>query len=174
MGHNSRIILLNKLLQDGQTLYKKKDMEGAALIYSYASKRVPTASQGSYQKMFVQLKMHLLLNLCECKVRMSDYGAAISLATEVIVQHPACCQAYHARARAHQAAGDLDKACQDLTQAVRLTPHHRELCAQLIKIKEELRAEGEMRAETRCSEAEDFDKFCESLSVSFGQMEKSR
>ena len=174
MGHNYRIILLNKLLQDGNTLYKKKDMEGAALRYSYASKRVPTASQGSYQKMFVQLKMHLLLNLCECKVRMSDYGAAISLATEVIVQHPACCQAYHARARAHQAAGDLDKACQDLTQAVRLTPHHRELCAQLIKIKEELRAEGGMRAETRCSEAKDLDKFCESLSVSFDQVEKSR
>ena len=174
MGHNYRIILLNKLLQDGNTLYKKKDMEGAALRYSYASKRVPTASQGSYQKMFVQLKMHLLLNLCECKVRMSDYGAAISLATEVIVQHPACCQAYHARARAHQAAGDLDKACQDLTQAVRLTPHHRELCAQLIKIKEELRAEGEMRAETRCSDAEDLNKFCESLGVSFDQVEKSR
>ena len=128
---------------------------------------------GPYQKIFLQLRTHLLLNLSHCKTKMCDYKAAISSATDVLVQDPACCQAYCARAKAHQAAGDLDKACEDLTEAVKLSPTDRELCSHLIKIKEELRTTGSLQHRDN-KEEEAGTLFSDSLGIGLGQGERIR
>ena len=117
------------------------------LRYSYAIRRLPDTNQVSHQKIFLQLRTHLLLNLSTCQAKLCDYKAAISSASAVLERDPSCCQAYCARARAHQEAGDLNKASQDLTKAVRLAPTDRELCTALIKIKEELRTRGSSQSE---------------------------
>ncbi len=137
-----RLALLNKLLEDGNTLYKRGKLPEAALRYSYAVKRLPTSTTsapgGKHQKVFDQLRVHLLLNLARCKRKMKAYAEAVDLATEVIVAHPHQFEAYHARAKAHHAAGRPEMAYADLTSAVRLAPQNRELHRILVSLKEEL------------------------------------
>lgn len=138
-----RLALLNKLLEDGNTLYKRGKLPEAALRYSYAVKRLPPApapgtQQHQQQKVFDQLRVHLLLNLARCKRKMKAYAEAVDLATEVIVAYPHQFEAYHARAKAHHAAGRPDVAYADLTAAVRLAPQNRELHRILVSLKEEL------------------------------------
>ncbi len=133
---------MNKLLEDGNTLYKRGKLPEAALRYSYAVKRLPTtatsAPGGQHQKVFDQLRVHLLLNLARCKRKLKAYAEAVDLATEVIAAHPHQFEAYHARAKAHHAAGRPEMAYADLTSAVRLAPQNRELHRILISLKEEL------------------------------------
>merc|ERR1719317_988731 len=58
------LTLLNKLLEDGNTLYKKNKLAEASQRYQYAAKRVPSTNQGDHnKKVFDQLRIHLLLNL---------------------------------------------------------------------------------------------------------------
>jgi tetratricopeptide (TPR) repeat protein len=135
------LALLNKLLEDGNTLYKRGKLPEAALRYSYAVKRLPTAASapgGQHQKVFDQLRVHLLLNLARCKRKMKAYAEAVDLTTEVIAAHPHQFEAYHARAKAHHAAGRPEMAYADLTSAVRLAPQNRELHRILVSLKEEL------------------------------------
>ena len=134
-----RLILLNKLLQDGNTLYKKTNFNDASIRYSYAIKRVSPSSDEPHFKLFSQLKLHLMLNLINCKMKLEDQSSAISLSTEVLLHYPECHMAYQARARAYQSTGALEKAVDDLSQALRLSPYDREICASLIKIKEQRR-----------------------------------
>ena len=134
---------MNKLLEDGNTLYKRGKLPEAALRYSYAVKRLPTSTAtsapgGQHQKVFDQLRVHLLLNLARCKRKMKAYAEAVDLATEVIAAHPHQFEAYHARAKAHHAAGRPEMAYADLTSAVRLAPQNRELHRILVSLTEEL------------------------------------
>ena len=134
-----RLTLLNKLLEDGNTLFKRNKLPEAAQRYQYAAKRTPQIHQGTHKKVFDQLKIHLLLNLSRCKRKMHDYNDAIKLATEVIAGHPSCYGAFHARAKANHAAGHLDEALHDLTEAVGNAPQNRELHKIMISLKEEIK-----------------------------------
>ena len=99
-------------------------------------------SQDAHKKVFDQLKMHLLLNLSRCKRKMYEYNEAIKLATEVILSHPTCYEAFHARAKANHAAGHLDAAMCDLTEAVRVAPQNTELHRILIALKKEIKSKS--------------------------------
>lgn len=131
--------LLNKLLEDGNTLYKRNKLSDAAIRYSYAYKRIP-ADQEKLQKVFDQLKIHLLLNLSRCKRKMKEYREAVEHASEVIQTFPHVFEAYHTRAKAYHSDGKLDAAYADMTQAVRLAPQNRELHRNLLSIKEEIQS----------------------------------
>merc|ERR1712130_479620 len=120
-------------------------------------------------KIFLQLRTHLLLNLSICQAKLCDYKAAISSASAVLEKDPSCCQAYCARARAHQEAGDLNKASQDLTKAVRLAPSDRELCTALIKLKEELRTRGSSQSEQQEGDETTGIQFSQILDRGFGE-----
>jgi len=103
------LTLLNKLLEDGNTLYKKHKLVEASHRYSYANKKIPTQNQGSHQKVFDQLKTHLLLNLSRCKRKMKDHSEAVKLAAEVVRLRPHCYEAYHARAKASRGGGSSSR-----------------------------------------------------------------
>ena len=86
---NYRLLLLNKLLEDGNTLFRNGRYDAASYRYEYALKRMPRlktldVSQDSNNKVvqsknsirqknmeredvFTQLKVHLLLNLSRTK-----------------------------------------------------------------------------------------------------------
>ena len=131
------LTLLNKLLEDGNTLFKKSKMIDAAQRYQYAVKRVPHVT-GHHKTVFDQLRIHLLLNLTRCKRKMFENDDAIRLASQVLELQPKCYQGLHARAKAHHANGDLQLAVNDLTAAVRLAPDNRELHRILINLKQEI------------------------------------
>ena len=131
--------MLNKLLEDGNTLYKRGRLEDAAVRYTYAAKRVPLSQDSSQQAVFLQLRLHLLLNLSRCKRKQQEYGEAARLASEALSLAPSCPEAYHARAKANHADGSLQSALRDLTQAVRVAPQNRELHKILLKLKLEIK-----------------------------------
>ena len=133
-----RLVLLNKLLEDGNTLFKKLKYNKDAHRYSYAIKRVPSMQTIQQKQVFGQLKVHLLLNLCRCTRKQNNLEEAIKLASEVIDMMPSCHEAFHSRAKAHHAAGNLEEAHNDLTEAVRRAPANRELHTILMNLKEEL------------------------------------
>ena len=64
------LTLLNKLLEDGNTLFRKNKLEEAAMRYQYAAKRVPC--QSGQQPVFDKLRVHLLLNLARVRRKMFD------------------------------------------------------------------------------------------------------
>ena len=146
-----RLILLNKLLEDGNTLYKKGRLEEAAVRYTYAAKRVPLGLDGSHQQVFHQLRIHLLLNLSRCRRKQQDHGEAARLASEALSLAPTCPEAFHARAKASHAAGRLEAALRDLTEAVRVAPQNRELHKILLTLKLEMKEKAKEQAEVKDS-----------------------
>lgn len=74
-----RLILLNKLLEDGNVLYRKSRLKEAAHRYQYALKKFPTEDLGEHTATFEQLHINFLLNQSRCKRKMgvSDiYGSS--------------------------------------------------------------------------------------------------
>jgi ankyrin repeat protein len=146
------VVLLNKLLEDGNTLFRKQKVVEAAQRYSYASKRIPTECKGPHQAVFLQLRVHLLLNLSRCKRKQLDHSGAAQLASEALSLAPSCPEALHARAKASHAAGRLEDAARDLTEAVRVAPQNRDLHKILLALKLEMK-EASPAVEPKCVEA---------------------
>ena len=107
--------------------------------YSYASKRVPVSQDSRHDTVFLQLRLHLLLNLSRCKRKLHCPDEAARLASEALSLAPQCPEAYHARAKAHHGGGRLEAALTDLTEAVRIAPQNRELHRILLGLKLEIK-----------------------------------
>ena len=140
--------MLNKLLEDGNTLYRKNRFDEAAHRYQYALRRLPAApSQTAPEKIAAaadsttleQLNIHLLLNLSRCKRKQGDFKEAVKKATEALVIKPGCLEALHSRARAYREDEVFEEAIKDLTEALKMSPQNREIHKFMIKVKEEWR-----------------------------------
>lgn len=124
-----RLILLNKLLEDGNVLYKKNRLQEAALRYQYALNKFPSDVYGEYSSIFHQLRINFLLNQSRCKRKMNvssliskilelcfvnkvivkqnnmkkkmfqDFTEAVELATQVLSLKPDSFEAFYARAK---------------------------------------------------------------------------
>ena len=93
------LILLNKLLDDGNTLYRQGRLPDAAHRYRYALRRLPRTGLDSWAQTFQTLQTHLLLNLSRCahqiirkkltssysrcERRMDRHAEAVALASQV-------------------------------------------------------------------------------------------
>lgn len=66
-----RLILLNKLLEDGNVLYRKGRLKEAAHRYQYALKKFPTEDLCEHTATFEQLRVNFLLNQSRCKRKMN-------------------------------------------------------------------------------------------------------
>lgn len=66
-----RLILLNKLLEDGNILYRKSRLREAAHRYQYALKKFPTDDQAEHNSTFHQLRINFLLNYSRCKRKLN-------------------------------------------------------------------------------------------------------
>lgn len=68
-----RLLLLNKLLEDGNILYRKNRLQEAAHRYQYALRKIPTqmSSIADHAETFLQLKVNFLLNHSRCKRKMN-------------------------------------------------------------------------------------------------------
>lgn len=67
-----RLILLNKLLEDGNVLYRKNRLREAAHRYQYALRKFPTDDlPPEHIPTFHQLRVNFLLNQSRCKRKMN-------------------------------------------------------------------------------------------------------
>lgn len=160
------MILLNKLLEDGNTLFRNGRLEEAAYRYEYALKRLPRLKHENTQKpipsssssssncpqqetatneeaeddVFVQLRSHLLLNLSRTKRKQRKFQEAIDMASMVLQFKPTSFEAFWARGKAKrdmESHEALAVALVDLREAIRLAPQNLELHRFTIKVKEE-------------------------------------
>ncbi|XP_052672765.1 protein TANC2-like isoform X4 [Crassostrea angulata] len=131
------ILLLNKLMEDGNVLYKKNRIREAAQRYQYALKKFPNENVVEDSRTFKDLKLNLLLNLSRCKRKLNDCVSAIDLATQALQIKSKCFEAYYARARAKRDDRQFSSAVEDLKEALKLAPSNRELQRLLTRVRDE-------------------------------------
>uniref|UniRef100_A0A668AQS3 Tetratricopeptide repeat, ankyrin repeat and coiled-coil containing 2 n=1 Tax=Myripristis murdjan TaxID=586833 RepID=A0A668AQS3_9TELE len=68
------IILLSKLIEEGDSFYKKGKVKEAAQRYQYALKKFPREGFSEDLKTFRELKVSLFLNLSRCRRKMNVSG----------------------------------------------------------------------------------------------------
>ncbi|KAM9306007.1 protein TANC1 [Gastrophryne carolinensis] len=94
------IILLQKLMDEGNILYRKGKMKEAAQRYQYALRKFPREGVGEEMKAFNELRVSLYLNMSRCRRKTNDFGMAEEFASKALELKPKCYEAYYARARA--------------------------------------------------------------------------
>ncbi|NXD15116.1 TANC1 protein, partial [Nothocercus nigrocapillus] len=131
------IILLQKLMEEGNLLYKKGKMKEAAQRYQYALRKFPREGFGEEMKAFNDLRVSLYLNLSRCRRKTNDFGLAEEFATKALDLKPKSYEAYYARARAKRNSRKLHAALADLREATKLCPTNQEIKRLLARVEEE-------------------------------------
>ncbi|XP_076650310.1 zinc-RING finger and ankyrin repeat domain-containing protein rolling pebbles isoform X2 [Halictus rubicundus] len=127
------LILLNKLLEDGNVLYRKNRLKEASHRYAYALRKFPVSPEEDCQgqehdhmmlqlQTFAQLRLNFLLNLSRCKRKMNECAEAIELADEALKVRPVSYEAFYARAKARVDSGLLEDALSDVQEALQIAP----------------------------------------------------
>lgn len=142
------IILLNKLLEDGNVLYRKNRLKEASHRYAYALRKFPTSPeedcQGQEQshmmlQTFTQLHMNFLLNLSRCKRKMNECTEAVELANEALSIRPISYEAFYARAKARVDLSMFEDALLDVQEALQNAPvHNKQDRRVLVTLKDEI------------------------------------
>lgn len=131
------LILLQKLMEEGNMLYKKGRMKEAGQRYQYALRKLPREGQGEELKGLRDLRVSLYLNLSRCRRKTNDFGIAEDFATKALELKPRSYEAYYARARAKRSSRQFSAALADLHEAARLSPSNREIRRLLSRVEEE-------------------------------------
>eukprot|EP00075_Anas_platyrhynchos_P024748 XP_027314001.1 protein TANC1 isoform X3 [Anas platyrhynchos] len=131
------LILLQKLMEEGNILYKKGKMKEAAQRYQYALRKFPREGFGEEMKAFNELRVSLYLNLSRCRRKTNDFGMAEEFATKALDLKPKSYEAYYARARAKRNSRKLLAALADLREATKLCPSNQEIKRLLARVEEE-------------------------------------
>ncbi|KAM9346470.1 protein TANC2 [Symphorus nematophorus] len=129
------MVLLSKLVQEGDRLYKQGKVREAAHSYQSALQKFP----GDELKTFRQLRVCVVLNLSRCHRKMSDFSLAEEFATKALELKAKSYEAFYARARAKRSRRHFHAALEDLIEASRLCPSNREIQRLLSRVKEECR-----------------------------------
>lgn len=144
------LILLNKLLEDGNVLYRKNRLKEASHRYAYALRKFPASPEEDCQgqehghimlqlQTFAQLRLNFLLNLSRCKRKMNECAEAIELADEALKVRPVSYEAFYARAKARVDSGLLDVALSDVQEALQIAPpQNRQDRRVLVALREEI------------------------------------
>jgi len=99
---------MGKLLDDGNTLYKKQRVRESAQRFQYALKKFPPAEQyggADYETTYRQLQVHLTLNLARCKRKLGELSESVKIATDVLLLKPDSYEALYVRAKAKRHLG---------------------------------------------------------------------
>uniref|UniRef100_A0A3P9NRD8 Tetratricopeptide repeat, ankyrin repeat and coiled-coil containing 1 n=1 Tax=Poecilia reticulata TaxID=8081 RepID=A0A3P9NRD8_POERE len=149
------IILLQKLMEEGNLLYKKGKMKEAAQRYQYALRKFPREGFGDDLKAFKDLRVSLYLNLSRCRRKTNDFGMAEEFATKALELKPKSYEAYYARARAKRSSRQFSAALADLHEAAKLCPNNREIRRLLARVEEECKQmqRAQTKGSAACSQA---------------------
>uniref|UniRef100_A0A669E6B4 Tetratricopeptide repeat, ankyrin repeat and coiled-coil containing 2 n=1 Tax=Oreochromis niloticus TaxID=8128 RepID=A0A669E6B4_ORENI len=135
------MVLLSKLIQEGDKLYKQGKVREAAHSYQSALQKFP----GDELKTFKQLRVCVLLNLSRCRRKMNDFSLAEEFATKALELKAKSYEAFYARARAKRSRRQFHAALEDLIEASRLCPSNREIQRLLSRVKEECRQAAQQK-----------------------------
>ncbi|MEE6489382.1 hypothetical protein FKM82_015548 [Ascaphus truei] len=139
------IILLQKLMDEGNILYRKGKMKEAAQRYQYALRKFPREGFGEEIKAFNELRVSLYLNMSRCRRKTNDFGMAEEFASKALELKPNCFEAYYARARAKRNSRQFVAALADLHEALKLCPNNQEIRRLLSRVEEEFKQQQRTR-----------------------------
>ncbi|XP_044098063.1 protein TANC1 isoform X7 [Neovison vison] len=131
------IILLQKLMEEGNMMYKKGKMKEAAQRYQYALRKFPREGFGEDMRPFNELRVSLYLSLSRCRRKTNDFGMAEEFASKALELKPKSYEAFYARARAKRNSRQFAAALADLREAVKLCPTNQEIKRLLARVEEE-------------------------------------
>lgn len=131
------IILLQKLMEEGNVMYKKGKMKEAAQRYQYALRKFPREGLGEDVRSFNELRVSLYLSLSRCRRKTNDFGLAEEFASKALELKPKSYEAFYARARAKRNSRQFLAALADLQEAVKLCPTNQEIKRLLARVEEE-------------------------------------
>ncbi|XP_040332299.1 protein TANC1 isoform X9 [Herpailurus yagouaroundi] len=131
------IILLQKLMEEGNVMYKKGKMKEAAQRYQYALRKFPREGFGEDIRPFNELRVSLYLNLSRCRRKTNDFGMAEEFASKALELKPKSYEAFYARARAKRNSRQFAAALADLREAVKLCPTNQEIRRLVARVEEE-------------------------------------
>ncbi|KAK2832830.1 hypothetical protein Q5P01_016719 [Channa striata] len=141
------MVLLSKLIQEGDRLYKQGKVREAAHSYQSALQKFPADEL----KTFRQLRVCVLLNLSRCRRKMNDFCLAEEFATKALELKAKSYEAFYARARAKRSRRQFHAALEDLIEASRLCPSNREIQRLLSRVKEECRQVAQQKGSPSAS-----------------------
>ncbi|XP_062263870.1 protein TANC2-like [Platichthys flesus] len=141
------MVLLTKLIQEGDKLYKQGKVREAAQSYQAALQKFP----GDELKTFRQLRVCVLLNLSRCRRKMNDFDLAEEFATKALELKAQSYEAFYARARAKRSRRQFHAALEDLIEASHLCPSNREIQRLLSRVREECRQDSQQQESPRPS-----------------------
>ncbi|XP_061829737.1 protein TANC2 isoform X2 [Nerophis lumbriciformis] len=139
------MVLISKLVQEGDKLYKQGKVREAAHSYQSALQKFPVDEM----KTFRQLRVCVLLNLSRCRRKMNDFSLAEEFATKALELKAKSYEAFYARARAKRSRRQFHAALEDLLEASRLCPSNREIQRLLSRVKEECRQQDSSTPSTQ-------------------------
>jgi len=166
-----QLILLNKLMDDGNTLYRQSKLTEAAHRYKYALKRLGSImnfdwSEGERLQQSdwpAEMETNLLLNLSRVERRLGRHQTSIQLASKVLDKNPACVQALCIRAKAARSMGMFRDAFVDFNDALELMPGNNELKKVILKMKDGFK--NEMSSSIMSCYSTDSIKFIDDTSM---------
>ncbi|KAK3915593.1 Protein TANC2 [Frankliniella fusca] len=138
------LALLNKLLEDGNVLYRKLRLTEASHRYSYALKKFPTEAElgdsGESIATFQQLRINFLLNLSRCKRKINEPQEAKELACQVIKLKQGCYEALYAKSKANVDLKLFEEALEDVQEAIHVAPHkNKDVRRVLLRLRDDIR-----------------------------------
>uniref|UniRef100_A0A8C7DX88 Tetratricopeptide repeat, ankyrin repeat and coiled-coil containing 1a n=1 Tax=Oncorhynchus kisutch TaxID=8019 RepID=A0A8C7DX88_ONCKI len=140
------LILLQKLMEEGNMLYKKGRMKEAAQRYQYALRKFPRDGFGDDLKGLKELRVSLYLNMSRCRRKTNDFGIAEEFATKALELKPRSYEAFYTRARAKRSSRQYAGALADLSEASRLCPTNREIRRLLTRVEDECQQQQQQQS----------------------------
>uniref|UniRef100_A0A4W5RS63 Tetratricopeptide repeat, ankyrin repeat and coiled-coil containing 1a n=1 Tax=Hucho hucho TaxID=62062 RepID=A0A4W5RS63_9TELE len=161
------LILLQKLMEEGNLLYKKGRMKEAAQRYQYALRKFPRDGFGDDLKGLKELRVSLYLNMSRCRRKTNDFGIAEEFATKALELKPKSYEAFYTRARAKRSSRQYAAALADLHEASRLCPTNREIRRLLTRVEDECQQQQQQQHQTPddlTERSQDTERSCDTQS----------
>ncbi|XP_034230192.1 AH receptor-interacting protein [Thrips palmi] len=143
MSENEKLDQVPKLREEGNKHYKEQKYDAACESYSIALgfieqlmlKEKPRDTEWLELQ---ELKMPLLLNLSQCKLKQGDFYTVIEHCSTVLSVHPDNEKALFRRAKAHMGAWNPSEARSDFEKLVKLNPKLEKSVSQELALLEDM------------------------------------
>ena len=128
--------MLNKMLDQGNTLFRSNILDEASAVYKEALERI---NQLCDDQIFALRHLHLclLLNLSRSQRKTGDIDKAINVATEAVNINPESTEALVTRAKAFKMGNMTLEALEDYAAALRIDPTNKVIYLDYLKLREE-------------------------------------
>lgn len=127
------------LKNDGNELFKMKVLADARDVYSKAIKYIENDSGEDFD----ELKFSLYNNLALMNIKLKEFDKAVAVAKKAIEINFTNVKIWFRKAQAEYGVHNYEQAMHDLKEALNLEPNNEEVIAELKRVKDKFKEQGE-------------------------------